>query len=642
MIDYNALAQKFGGTTTPAPTVNKNPTATKSSVDYSALAKQFGGTTTPAPVTKNDKPADNGGIDLVKTAKDAVKNTWDIYKNAPQDFIKEAGRTDETTSKNPVIHVAENAGGATMSAINTIFAPFSGIAKSITDNVSQAIEKNPTIINHPITQKIADFVQNSQDELSKLTQSHPEAARNVANAFGIAITALAGGKNGLDKPIIPGEFNNVKPLTNAIKSNVENVSKGLAEDLQGAKNLASNIKENIGKKVIQNAKTEWTEPVTKPNIFYSKAREVFNNAKLTGNDIGDVLIKNKLNLADNVENGKYFTSETADKIRSDAGKMSKEILRPSLEEANFSTPKTPVKEVIGTAKENIKNSKFITQETKDELMAKLDKTGKSLENQYPNGLSLTDLHDEKITRSANAKFSPVGDISTNLEANKNYAISNALKTTLETKAPEGIPVKEFNAELQKQFQAADYLDALNNKKVPVSVGAKVRKTVGKVVGASVGETLGGGILGGVGGYHVGGMLESMLESVPNPIKTFFLRNLEITNPEAFAKISKYLGEQGAEKATRLALPVSDTIPMGQIPEKSINYAQSVPLPAEALNTGKFRLPTSKNTHYMPEFMPSESKLNGKGFKGKTNYIFEPTGKPVEEANFREIKKTIKK
>ena len=205
-------------------------------------------------------------------------------------------------------------------------------------------------------------------------------------------------------------------------------------------------------------------------------------------------------------------------------------------------------------------------------------------------MQLTDLHDNKITYDQNAGYKPIGTIEDNLKAQINKAMADSLRNTLEQKAPSDIPVKQFNAELEKQYKTADYLDALNGKKVPETIGSRIRKTAGKVVGAAVGTHLGGGVLGGVGGYHIGGMVESMLENMPSPIKNQFLDNLSRTNPEAFDAMTKYMTQAELDNLTRKQLPAPKYIPLNE-KTPSESYVKGVPaqkgLVGRSPQTGKF-------------------------------------------------------
>lgn len=306
-------------------------------------------------------------------------------------------------------------------------------------------------------------------------------------------------------------------------------------------------------------KTDWERPTQTPNASYDKATKIYAKAKSQGHDIGDTLIKNKIDPQMVTEGGKYQTTDTSAKLKMDANKTSHDLLRPSLEQADNFTPRTPVEEVIKTAAKRINQNTKLTPGMKETLIGKLQVEYKALKTKYPEGMKLVDLHDNKITYDDNANYSPVGDIATNNVARINKALADANRILLEGNAPKDIPVEQFNAELTKQNQAANYLDALNNKKVPITLKSRIANTTAKVIGAAGGNALGGGILGGVGGYHIGGMVESLIENMPNPFREQFLNNLKTSNPEAFSKVSDFLQQQTSDQFTRKALPESTTI-----------------------------------------------------------------------------------
>ena len=161
--------------------------------------------------------------------QDVLQNLGQAYQQAPGVIAKEAnlgntgigGEASNAVSKNPIVRAGENALGATNATLNTIFAPFGAIAKSITDTASKAIEKNPAIMQNPIFNKVLDFVNSSQNEITKLSQEHPEAARNLGNALNVALLTIGSKGAGAEKPIIPGEFTDLKPLGSAIKQGVK-------------------------------------------------------------------------------------------------------------------------------------------------------------------------------------------------------------------------------------------------------------------------------------------------------------------------------------------------------------------------------------------------------------------------------------
>ncbi len=157
---------------------------------------------------ETDTPSVGGSI---KTAaqpslgSEALKNTTDIYKNAPTTIAGELTKgitaPSDEVNKNNAIKVGENALGATARTAETIFAPFSGAAKAVTDAITEKITSNPAILNSPVTQKIADLVTSIQQHVNDATAKHPEAARNVGNAISVLL-ALVGGEE-LDEPV-PG------------------------------------------------------------------------------------------------------------------------------------------------------------------------------------------------------------------------------------------------------------------------------------------------------------------------------------------------------------------------------------------------------------------------------------------------------
>lgn len=370
------------------------------------------------------------------------------------------------------------------------------------------------------------------------------AVGEVAN-LGATVTGTKAGLEGLSD--FPKALDPKSPIPKAVNALGE-----AAPDF--IKDKISETKESLKNHYVSQEKSSWKEPATIPKATYGKATEIFSNAAEKGNDIPETLVKNGIKLSDNVENGSYTTSDSAEKIRADAGKMSSELLRPSLQMADYSTPKTPVADIIKSTIQDIKNSKSVTPGDIETQLEKAKAEGAALERKYPDGMSLTDMHDTKIDYASNGRYSPVGDTNVNNIAGVNRAFGRSLAALVEGKTPEGIPVKEFNAELQKQYQAADYLDALNNKKVPQSIISRIAKTSAKVVGAAVGERLGGGILSTVGGYHLGGMLEQLLENMSDPVRGHFLNTLEMTNPKAFEAIEEFIGKEKVAQLQRPRLP----------------------------------------------------------------------------------------
>ena len=348
----------------------------------------------------------------------------------------------------------------------------------------------------------------------------------------------------------------------------------------------------------------WAKPTTINSTAYNGARAVLAKDPT----IPKFLAEQGVNPWAHIENERYATADTAQALRDTAGKMSNDTLRPSLQMADYSTPKTSVADVVKTAiKENTKDPTQ-TAGDREAIIRNITKEGAALQRKFPDGMSLTDIHDNKITYSKNAGYSPMKSASDNNLATGNRSISSALQHTLESKAPSGVPVEDFNGYLSQYYKAADYLDALNNKKAPVSLGQNIAHRGAQVLGAVAGHGIGGGILGGVGGYVIGGALEHALEHLSNSARGSFLSNLEVTNPEAFTKVREYLTKQnsGANGMLRLPAAGKDTpIPLGPdsvTPKPTVApYAAKAKLPVANPKTGRMtRVYTSESAKLPPK------------------------------------------
>jgi hypothetical protein len=268
----------------------------------------------------------------------------------------------------------------------------------------------------------------------KFVEQHPDAAKTLEDWSKIG---SAGGD--IANNILTAEVG-IKSAPKLAKEGANiasDVSTLAAKSAEPLTNKLSVVKEKAKDIALNDEKKFWSKPSQIPKAAYNKAREVFDTAKSQGHDIADTLTKNKITSSDIVEytptgNRVYNTVDTVEKLRSDAAKISNEMLRPALEKADASglVPKTPVSEFIKSSIENINKSK-LTAEAKDKMISSLNETTISLQKQHPEGLSLTDLHNEKIIRDLNSKYSLVGDISTNMEATKNKAIADAARKMVE-------------------------------------------------------------------------------------------------------------------------------------------------------------------------------------------------------------------
>lgn len=208
----------------PAPAVNSNVKASLDSI--------FGTSPEPAPVSnpKLDaifKPESVVPVTSPNPVKEAVKNTWEDYSKAIPNFIDEAGRQDESTSKNPIIRVGENALGSTASGIDTVLAPITEAIKSFSndfaENAKDPTNKSRALYDNPVISKLLDFFGGATGKLDEWAKSHPEAARNLQNAIVVGSAAVAGGEKGLDKPL--GTVKGAVETSGKITDTVTNTAK---------------------------------------------------------------------------------------------------------------------------------------------------------------------------------------------------------------------------------------------------------------------------------------------------------------------------------------------------------------------------------------------------------------------------------
>lgn len=322
-------------------------------------------------------------------------------------------------------------------------------------------------------------------------------------------------------------------------------------------------KESIIKHYQNVEMNNFKKPTEVPAASYRKATEIFKNAKDQGTDLSQVALNNGIRHDSIVDGGKYSTIDVADQIRSDAMKTSHDLIRPALEAAEPGVQRVPIADIRNAMIAKI-DSIPPTQLTDAERALMKERIAKQYADDsaaakaHPEGYSLTDLHDNSIAANLNGKYRPNGTAADNFRANQSRQEGAVFRDILGKTAPEDIQIDAFKKELQKQFQLADYLEALNGKKVPQGIVAKAIDLFGKVTGASVGARIGGG-LGGVAGYHFGGVLFDAFEHLPNPVKAKYLNMVAKEAPEVFKAFQEYLGKAETERLMRKALPAPTTI-----------------------------------------------------------------------------------
>lgn len=331
----------------------------------------------------------------------------------------------------------------------------------------------------------------------------------------------------------------------------------------GIKDAISSQYPGLSKTNLQNRYTRieaenFAKPTTIPSASYNSATDIFKNAKAQGNDLADIAVKNGIRHDTLIDGGKYATADTADLLRSEAMKTSHDLIRPALEAAEPGVERVPIQRIRQSMLDQIDAIKpsQITDAERAIMKQRIEKDfadNSAAALAHPEGYSLTDLHDNSIVSNLNGKHKPNGLSSDNFNARQSREQGEVFRKILEDVSPKELEIGKFKAELAKQFQLADYLTALDTKKVPQGIVSKAVDLFGKVAGAGAGAQIGGGI-GGIAGYHMGGVLFNAFEHVPNPVKARYLASLQKEAPEVFKAFESYLGKQETQKLMRLKLP----------------------------------------------------------------------------------------
>ncbi len=555
-MDYDTLATQFGGTVTSqnntsgvaAP--NVSPASSTANPKLDSLAAQFGGKPATSIDTSNLTPYEQRIKSDVGNQTQAIKTEFNGDPNNPQSkvgrFVSILGHVASIIGS-PLTEIkATSAGTDPLSGQPTADAT---IGEVFSKAINAAGNAYADTYSAKFDKQLADM---TPAEFQKLQNTYG----NIADIGNIAGTAAGV----LDAPSL------LSKVTDA----------GTA--LRGGANDAANAITQKISDVYKNASIkDWSAPANSNTAGFKTPAGIFNSALDKGNNIAEGLVNSGIKLSDNVENGRYNTTDTAGSLRADAGQLSKDGLRPALQTADYYTPKTSVDEITKSAIDTINKNKSITAGDKETLIANAKAEGQALANKYPDGMSLTDMHDEKITYGSNVKRSPFGDPATNMKATLNESFRDTLKNKVEDKSPDGLPVKEFNKALSDKYKQADYLDSLHGKKVPTTIFKRIGKKLGQVAGLGIATHFGGGLLGDIAGYHLGGSVESFFSNMSNPVKSMFLDNLPKSNPAAFAKLSQFIKDTGQEAALRPQLEAGS--PLGTAKNPIITPAPTTFEPA---------------------------------------------------------------
>lgn len=180
----------------------------------------------------------------------------------------------------------------------------------------------------------------------------------------------------------------------------------------------------------------------------------------------------------------------------------------------------------------------------------------------PNGYSLTALHDGRIVSMANGKFTPgISTAPSVLKAKLSRLEGTGFKDIFDATLPKNTGIEGVRREFEENFLLADYLDALNMKKVPEGVVKKAVRLFGRAAAATVGGKI-GGFPGAILGSQYGDMLFASFEALPNPLKKAVLNRLKAEKSPAFEVLDKFMKASKAEREAMLALPAAGESSLG--------------------------------------------------------------------------------
>jgi len=530
---------------------------------------QMGGT----PVTQSQggqsqnmqgmQPASTGFFHPLDALSNQYNNAIATTKEGFQSGVKTAEKGGLVNN----IHGAAQGGlGAASGALGAIFAPFSASADALipegnselgkfaSDTAKSAVvgAEFGTIIPGAGTvlgggigalfgagMHVVNRVKDAIFTHTNLSEPDKAMINNALNV-GLAVIGQKVGKaetegQGLDTP--------VSEIPNAIRENLPSLPKLFQKSPE---EVAMKQKAQMQEQ-LKSVQDDWAKPATINESKYNNARAVLEKDP----EVPQTLAQNKLNPFSAIEDGKYLTKDMAQSLREDTGQLSKNLLRPSLQHADYQTE--PIS--VGNLKVDINNLYGVTADDAEAISAKVNTKLEALSNKYPDGMNLTNQLDEKIIYDKNGGYKAYKSNADNIDAIANRAIADSLRESLINTAPQDIPVKDFLSEQAKNYRAADYLDALNGKKAPVSPLQSAVRYGAKILGAkTLGQIGGGDLVSEFVGYHAGGTLERFIENMTNPMRDSFLQNLKITNPKAFSQVEQFIGASEAARATILKLP----------------------------------------------------------------------------------------
>lgn len=515
-----------------------------------------------------------------------------IPKNAA-DVKKDVGRAAETVALGTGAPLAGGAlfgAGASLEQGNDLFSAQTAIDAAlgagggkVLDWVGKPILNAAGKVIGTITPKIIkDVASGGADVIAKFAANN----RLLGGIAAKPSALLAKGLQTVDDKIGAG--------TKAVFTGAKNVAKDQFPGLDATAHYQAVNKKDLLRP------TEVNAPA------YRKATAVFNDAKSRGIDLGDVAKQRNIIHDQIAEGGKYNTAETADALRDANYAVSDSIARPAIRAAQPGTRLVPTSEIRNAMLDHVHSLPNSSIDATDRAaiasqIAKRYAPGSAEDLAHPNGYSLEDLHDARITAQKNGKYKIGGTTSDALKAQRARQEGRVFDQVFTKTAPAELGIAPFKKELEKNFLLADYLEQLHGKAVPQGITAKAVRLFGRGLGGVLGSKI-GGFPGFLVGSRGGDMLFDTFETLPNPLKMKVLQSVKTEDPQAFKELVKYIGTKESERLMTKGLPgpggssFKETPPTVYVtPKGKATTIKSEAADVAAVETGKAKAPKTNRS-----------------------------------------------
>ena len=509
MADSSFNPADFGGTTPTQTAQGSNPSGFNPA--------DFGGTAPQASQQSQGSIADQIWGSLVGVGKQ-IGSQFNQGINQTADAMNEISNPSQS-SESP-LESGLSAEGGVATAVSAPLAPIMQPIGKAVGGVEDAMSNVPAI------QKIAGAIPSSVN-LGQLAKDTGNVSNIAGTIAGVDQVAKAVPKAVDAASSLPGKISDAMTTTpeeQAAQDAADAASKQAQSDAH-AKAVAS----------------DWESPSKINSPAYKNARAVLAKSP----EVPTTLAQSGINPFSSIEDGKYNTADVAEQLRDTADKMSSDVVRPALQKADAEGAEpTPATDLTDAAQLQAKSLPGVTAGDQLKIQASIQSEIDALNAKYPDGMSLENMHDEKINYSKNSGYNQFKSNADTNAALANKAISLTLKDAVDSSVPSDAPIQETNAYLTKMYSAADYLDSLNGKKAPVSAAQSVMRFGMKFGGAALAAHLGpmGDLVSPFAGYQIGKAAEGALENMTNAGRAEFLQNMAQTNPEAVTKLQAYISK----------------------------------------------------------------------------------------------------